>query len=34
MKWKNGLMKKVMELSVLCDCDIVFVIYNLNEKLY
>ena len=33
-KRKNGLMKKAMELSVLCDCDIAMVIYNSHEKLY
>ena len=33
-KRKNGLMKKAMELSVLCDCEIAMVIYNSNAKLY
>ena len=33
-KRKNGLMKKAMELSVLCGCDIALVIFNSNSKLF
>jgi len=33
-KRKNGLMKKAMELSVLCDCEIALIIFNSNTKLF
>mmetsp|Transcript_3993 Transcript_3993/g.14198 ORF Transcript_3993/g.14198 Transcript_3993/m.14198 type:complete len:370 (+) Transcript_3993:199-1308(+) len=33
-KRKNGLMKKAMELSVLCECDIALLIFNSNGKLF
>ena len=33
-KRKFGLMKKAYELSVLCDCEIVIIIFNSNNKLY
>jgi hypothetical protein len=33
-KRKNGLMKKAMELSVLCHCDIGMVIFNSHHKLF
>eukprot|EP00873_Tetraselmis_striata_P017865 jgi/Tetstr1/438129/TSEL_002855.t1 len=33
-KRKNGLMKKAMELSVLCDCEIALIIFNSNSKLF
>jgi hypothetical protein len=33
-KRKNGLMKKAMELSVLCDCEVALIIFNCSNKLY
>jgi MADS-box transcription enhancer factor 2A len=33
-KRKNGLMKKAMELSVLCDCEIALIIINSSAKLF
>ena len=33
-KRKFGLMKKAYELSVLCDCEIVIIIFNSNNKLF
>mmetsp|Transcript_8704 Transcript_8704/g.25071 ORF Transcript_8704/g.25071 Transcript_8704/m.25071 type:complete len:507 (+) Transcript_8704:339-1859(+) len=33
-KRKNGLMKKAMELSVLCDCEIALIIFNSQTKLF
>ena len=33
-KRKFGLMKKAYELSVLCDCEIVIIIFNNNNKLF
>lgn len=33
-KRKNGLMKKAMELSVLCGCEIALVVFNSNSKLF
>jgi hypothetical protein len=34
MKRKSGLLKKAMELSILCQCDMAVVIFNHNGKLY
>lgn len=31
-KRKIGIMKKAMELSILCDCEIALVIYATNDK--
>jgi SRF-type transcription factor (DNA-binding and dimerisation domain) len=31
LKRKNGLLKKAMELGVLCDCEVNVVIFNLNN---
>jgi hypothetical protein len=33
-KRKNGLLKKAMELSKLCDCEIALIIFDSNDKLY
>ncbi|CAD7702365.1 unnamed protein product [Ostreobium quekettii] len=33
-KRKNGLMKKAMELSILCDCEIALVVFNSSGKLF
>jgi hypothetical protein len=33
-KRKNGLFKKAMELSILCDCEIALLVYNSNEKVF
>lgn len=33
-KRKNGLIKKAMELSVLCGCDISVVVFNGKSKLF
>lgn len=33
-KRKNGLLKKAMELSVLCGCDISVVVFNGKSKLF
>ena len=32
-KRKNGLVKKAIELSILCDCEIALVIFNSQQKL-
>ena len=34
MKRKTGLLKKAMELSILCQCEMAVVIFNHNGKLY
>jgi hypothetical protein len=31
LKRKNGLLKKAMELGILCDCEVSVVIFNLNN---
>lgn len=33
-KRKAGLIKKAMELSILCDCDVALIVFNSNQKLY
>uniref|UniRef100_A0A7S3GA81 MADS-box domain-containing protein n=1 Tax=Palpitomonas bilix TaxID=652834 RepID=A0A7S3GA81_9EUKA len=33
-KRKNGLFKKAIELSVLCDCEIALIVFNSSQKLY
>jgi hypothetical protein len=33
-KRKNGLIKKAMELSILCDCEIALVVFGLNDKCF
>ncbi|XP_049848964.1 transcription factor mef2A-like [Schistocerca gregaria] len=33
-KRKSGLIKKAMELSILCSCDVALIIFNSNDKLY
>ena len=33
-KRKNGLFKKAMELSKLCDCQIALIVFDSNDKLY
>lgn len=34
VKRKNGIFKKAMELSKLCDCEIALIIFDGNDKLY
>eukprot|EP01094_Clydonella_sp_ATCC50884_P008517 TRINITY_DN1802_c0_g1_i2.p1 TRINITY_DN1802_c0_g1~~TRINITY_DN1802_c0_g1_i2.p1 ORF type:complete len:187 (+),score=34.68 TRINITY_DN1802_c0_g1_i2:655-1215(+) len=33
-KRKNGLMKKAMELSILCDCEVALIVFGHNGKVY
>lgn len=33
-KRKNGIFKKAMELSKLCDCEIALIVFDSNDKLY
>jgi len=33
-KRKAGLIKKAMELSILCECDVALIVFNSNNKLY
>lgn len=34
VKRKNGIFKKAMELSKLCDCEIALIVFDANDKLY